>query len=60
MDGQFDDAPDDVTELKSFHHTENGKETIEVSLLVSIEDCIMFWNFDTPSSLYPSLNWTNG
>lgn len=40
MDGQFDDAPDDVTELQSFHQVEKGKETIEVSLLVSFEDFV--------------------
>ncbi len=31
MDGQFDDAPDDVTELTSFRHTEQKEPTIEVS-----------------------------
>lgn len=29
MDGQFDDAPEDVT--SSFHQAEKGKEAIEVS-----------------------------
>lgn len=34
MDGQFDDAPDDITELQSFHQAEKGKEAIEVSFRI--------------------------
>lgn len=31
MEGQFDDAPDDVTEPSSFHREEKVKEAVEVS-----------------------------
>lgn len=51
MDGQFDDAPDDVTELPSSNQVDKAKESIEVSFLMWLlkefnypVDFVNFWN----------------